>query len=286
VVAAFGGTATAVRAFQYLTWYSVLEQNPDPAVVTNPALRSAILATGLPWRVRDNASQIEMLLVPPGTFDMGCSPSIQNGCRDDESPVRTVVLTSAFYIGRYEVTQAQWTARMGANPSFFSGQPDSPTRPVENVSWITLQGFLAAGGLRLPTEAEWEYACRAGSATAFHASTTDPTGTNDDARVGIIAWFSGNSGNQTRPVGQRAPNSLGLHDMSGNVWEWVNDWYAGDAYASGSSTNPQGPPTGTDRLLRGGAFVGLGTFLRASARYPYPPEGNGGAVGFRVARNP
>ena len=282
----WGGTC------QPLPWATVLEFAPDPAVVTNATLRNAISATGLPWRVRDNASQIEMLLVPPGTFNMGCSASNAYGCNSDENPVHAVTLTNAFYIGRYEVTQAQWTARMGSNPSFFQSASaevpaaEVPNRPVENVSWNTVQGFLTATGLRLLTEAEWEYACRAGTTTAFHSMPGFPNGTNDDSQVGNIAWFGSNSANQTRPVGGKAANALGLHDMSGNVWEWVSDWISSTYYASSPSTNPPGPATGTLRVLRGGSWTSVSGSLRSSNRNNDAPGYAFNIYGFRVARAP
>jgi hypothetical protein len=122
-----------------LSWATVLEQNPDPAVVTDAALRNAIIATGYPWRVRDNGTNIEMVLIPPGTFNMGCSMSNESSCFSDESPVHAVTLTGAFYMGRYEVTQAQWQARMGSNPSYFVARPENGNTantnwPVETVS--------------------------------------------------------------------------------------------------------------------------------------------------------
>jgi formylglycine-generating enzyme required for sulfatase activity len=273
-----------------LPWATVLEQSPDPAVVTNGALRKAIAATGFPWRVRDNATQIEMLLVPPGTFNMGCSASNQIGCSSAENPVHAVTLTDALYIGRYEVTQAQWTARMGSNPSYFQSASAEvpaaqvPNRPVETVSWNTIQGFLSATGLRLPTEAEWEYAYRAGTTTAFHSMPGLPSGSNDDTEVGNIAWFTSNATSQTRPVGGKAANALGLHDMSGNVFEWVNDWYSGAYYASSPSTNPLGPKTGTSRTLRGGAWGSSSSAIRASFRTATVPSNSSGSIGFRVVR--
>jgi len=286
----WGGTC------QPLPWATVLEFEPDPAVVTNASLRKAIAATGLPWRVRDNGTNIEMLLVPPGTFNMGCSASNQWSCVFHENPIHAVTLTNAFYIGRYEVTQAQWTARMGSNPSWFqsaSAQVPAaqvPSRPVETVSWNTVQGFLSSTGLRLPTEAEWEYAYRAGTPTAFHSMPGFPSGTNDDTQVGNIAWWGsccgGNSASQTRPVGGKAANSLGLHDMSGNVWEWVNDWYSSTYYGSSPSTNPAGPATGTERVVRGGSWTDQSMDLRSSYRGSIMPGYTYMSVGFRVARAP
>ncbi len=263
-----------------LPWATTIEAFPDPAVVTDAALRQKIIETNLPWRVRDNASNIEMLLVPPGTFMMGCSASVQNACETGESPVNQVTLTSAFYLGRTEVTQAQWAVEMGSNPSQFSTSSDSPSRPVERVSWNSVQPFLTQNVLRLPTEAEWEYAYRAGTSTAFH------NGSNDDATLGAIAWYSANAGGQTHAVGGKLPNALGLHDMSGNVWEWVNDWW-GYYPSSAAVTNPQGPVGGTGRVLRSGGWQDLGSeTCRASRRYNTNPGYAAYHIGFRVARNP
>jgi formylglycine-generating enzyme required for sulfatase activity len=276
------------------SWATLVEAQPDPAVVTSATLRAQITATGYAWRVRDTATQIEMVLIPPGTFQMGCSASNQYGCASDgrESPVHTVTLTQPFYMGRYEVTQAQWTARMGSNPSYFwiaSAQvplEQVPNRPVEQVSWNWIQGFLSATGMRLPTEAEWEYAYRAGSTTAFHSMPGYPTGTNDDNQLGTIAWFSSNSQSQTRPVGQKAGNGFGLHDMSGNVWEWMNDWYSGNYYASSPSVDPPGPSLGSFRVLRGGGWNDSSGNCRSSTRVTGGPSSVNLNFGFRVARNP
>lgn len=283
-----GGTTTATNAFTYwaVSWATILEFLPDPAVVTNESLRNAIIATGLPWRVRDNFSQIEMLLVPPGIFDMGCSPSVSYGCNPNENPIHAVTLTNAYYVGRYEVTQAQWTAVMGSNPSAFQGPsyPDAANQPVEKVSWDMIQLFLSATGLRLLTEAEWEYAYRAGTTTAFHSGPGFPNGTDSDALVTNIAWYSANSGTQTHVVGGKAANALGLHDMSGNVREWVNDWYSNTYYSSSPAVNPPGPADGKTRVARGGSVaVDEGT-VRSSNRANYPSGLTGSTIGFRVAR--
>jgi formylglycine-generating enzyme required for sulfatase activity len=279
-----------------LIWATVLEFAPDPAVVTDAALREAIVATELPWRVRDNASQIEMLLVPPGTFAMGCSPSASAGCAGHENPVHAITLTNAFYLGRYEVTQAQWTAVMGSNPSGFYlpsklvPADQVPLRPVEAVSWNAIEDFNAETGLRLPTEAEWEHAFRAGTTTAFHSFAGYPNGTDDDTLVGNIAWwgggFGGNSGSETRPVGQRQPNALGLHDMSGNVSEWVNDWWSSTYYQSSPSSDPPGPSTGEYRSVRGGHWNSPSVECRASYRGALWPTTVYSITGFRAARSP
>jgi formylglycine-generating enzyme required for sulfatase activity len=261
------------------TWSTLVEAMPNPAVVTDATLRAAITASGLAWRVRDTATQMEMLLVPAGTFMMGCTASNAYACISDEYPTHWVTLTQSFYMGRYEVTQGQWVAKMGSNPSFFVGQSDSASRPVERVSWNTIQGFLSATGMRLPSEAEWEYACRAGTTTAFN------NGSSDDATVGTIAWYDLNSGSQTHAVGGKAANALGLHDLSGNVMEWVKDWY-GSTYYSGPSTNPVGPVSGTVRVLRGGSWEESSRFVRSSYRNTSPPAYATYHMGFRVARNP
>jgi formylglycine-generating enzyme required for sulfatase activity len=252
-----------------------VEAQPNPAVVTNAALRAAISASGMAWRVRDTATQIEMLLIPQGTFVMG-----EAGWAE---PVHSVTLTQAFYLGRYEVTQGQWVAKMGSNPSYFQGQSDSASRPVEQVSWNNVQGYLSVTGMRLPSEAEWEYACRAGTATAFHSMPGYPNGTNDQIQAGTIAWHYYNSGNQTHAVGGKAANALGLHDMSGNAWEWVNDWCGG--YSSGAQTNPLGPVSGSNRVLRGGSWYQLTSDVRSSYRF-CTPASSIRDIGFRVARAP
>ncbi len=279
VVTTPGGTATALQAFTYYgvgvpIWATVIEFLPDPAVVTDVAMRAAITATGLAWRVRDTKTQVEMLLVPPGTFTMGCTASNEHPCISYENPTHSVTLTQAFYMGCYEVTQSQWVATMGSNPSAFQGA----SRPVEKVSWNTIQGYLSATGMRLPSEAEWEYACRAGTTTAFN------NGSSDDATVGTIAWYLSNSNLETHVVGGKAANALGLYDMEGNVWEWVNDWDG--LYPSGAQTNPLGPVSGTTRMLRGGSALGNADYVRSSYRAFFTPDNSNDIFGFRVARNP
>jgi formylglycine-generating enzyme required for sulfatase activity len=292
-----GGTASASNAFTYAvatpSWATLIESAPDPAVVTSASLRAAIVATGFAWRVRHTATQIELLLVPPGTFDMGCSASNQFGCDPDENPVHAVTLTNAFYLGRYEVTQAQWTAVMGFNPSAFQiASAEVPAaqvsnRPVTSVSrYPGIQDFTMATGLTIPTEAQWEYAYRAGTTTAFHSMPGFPNGTNDDTQVGNIGWFASNSASQTRPVGGKAANALGFHDMAGNVAEWTKDVYSATYYASSPSTNPQGPLWGAFNVVRGGSWTGSSKGMRSSERIEVYVHDTNFAIGFRVARAP
>ena len=272
------GTATATNAFLYIaivvpTWATLLEAFPDPAVVTDANLRAAIMASGFAWRVRDNGTNIEMLLVPSGTFMMGCSPGDAD-CSGSENPAHQVTLTNAFYLSKTEVTQAQWQAKMESNPSSFQGQSDSPSRPVENVSWIMAQGFNTATGFRLPTEAEWEYACRAGTTTARYGLENN------------ISWNLFNSGGVSHAVATKLPNALGLYDTLGNVWEWCQDWYGDMYYASSPSENPTGPTAGTYRVLHGGGLLAGSNSTRASVRGWNIPSNVQNVYGFRVARNP
>jgi len=279
-----GATATRANAFRYFdsSWYTVLDEFPTQS--PNATVRANIIATGFPWRVRDNFSQIEMLLVPPGIFTMGCNAFDLGNCNSDESPRHQVTLTRAFYLGRYEVTQAQWQARMGNNPSFFR---NNPNRPVEQVSWDNIAGFNTATGLRLPTEAEWEYSCRAGTTTAIHQSRPRTSGSNSTIYLGNIAWFSGNSRVRTHNVGGKDPNGFGFYDMSGNVMEWCNDWYGGATYYSASpSTDPVGPSTGQYRVLRGGYWSDDHRSCRSSSRSYGALDTRGRGTGFRAARTP
>ncbi len=215
-----------------------------------------------------NGVKLEMVAIPGGTFLMG-SPESDQEARDRERPQHQVTV-SEFYLGKYQVTQAQWQAVMGNNPSYFNGE----NLPVERVSWEDAQKFCqklsqqTSKTYRLPTEAEWEYACRAGT-TAANAGNLDD-----------IAWYDKNSERKTHPVGQKKPNSFGIYDMHGNVWEWCQDWY--DNYSSTSQTNPTGPQKGEDRVLRGGSWGYDQDFARAVSRDDFPPSNRVSSVGFRV----
>ena len=213
-------------------------------------------------------AKMEMIYVAPGTFAMG-SPTSEEGRYDGESQ-HQVTLTKDYWLGKYEVTQAQWESVMGENPSKIKGGD----RPVENVSWEDCQRFIRKinsrqhCGARLPTEAEWEFACRAGSA--------GPYGGNGN--LGDMGWYDGNSGSETHPVGQKQANAWGFHDMHGNVYEWCGDWY-GD-YGS-ATTDPAGPASGGARVLRGGGWCSLGRFCRSAYRSRSSP-GERGIRGLRL----
>jgi formylglycine-generating enzyme required for sulfatase activity len=292
-----------------LSWAEVLEQNPDPTVVTDADFLKRITETKLPWRVKAKASGMEMLLVPPGKFVMGMSPG-DTEAQDDEKPAHEVTLTKAFYLGRTEVTQEQWMKVMGENPSTFQkgsnaerdrviakyieegltkqeaqekAGAESPNKlltasnPVETVSWDDCQKFCAKTGMKLPTEAQWEYACRAGVRKPRYGELDQ------------IAWFLDNPDSTTHPVAKKAPNALGFYDMIGNVWEWTNDGYEGDYYKSCADgvVDPTGPAQSElgARVLRGGGWNFLSPGIcRASNRSNGAPGDQDDSLGCRFAR--
>ena len=215
--------------------------------------------------------------IPPGTFMMG-SPADEKGRLKSEM-LHEVRLTSGFFIQTTPVTQGQWRAAMGDNPSRFKKEGDDC--PVETVSWEDAQLFIGHLNekerdlhFRLPTEAEWEYACRAGSRSRYHF------GDGED-RLPDYAWFAGNSGKKTHPVAQKEPNAWGLYDMHGNVWEWCGDW-AGEYGIEGVSVDPKGPEEGRHRVLRGGSWIIIAGYCRSAARYWLGPGGRSHVVGFRL----
>jgi formylglycine-generating enzyme required for sulfatase activity len=246
-----------------------------------------------------------------GTFQMG-SPSNESGRNSDETQ-HQVTLTRDFLMQATEVTQAQWQALMGNNPSKFMGDSN---RPVEQVSWydavayanalsvadglpkaynlsscsgtpgggnyscsnvtLTAATPYATTGWRLPTEAEWEYAYRAGTTTPWYFGS-------DSNLLGTYAWFYSNSGSTTHPVGQKQPNAWGLYDMAGNVWEWCQDWY-GDY--PGTVTDPTGPVSGSRRVIRGGSWNSDASLTRAAFRLiTFFPDYRNDRIGFRLARS-
>jgi formylglycine-generating enzyme required for sulfatase activity len=220
----------------------------------------------------------DMVYVRGGTFTMGCTSEQGNDCDGDERPTHSVRINS-FNIGKYEVTQSQWQAVMGSNPSSFKGCGECP---VEQVSWNDIQEFIrklqnATGKrFRLPTEAEWEFAARGGTRSQGYKYA----GSNSLASV---AWYNGNGGDKTHSVGQKQPNELGLYDMSGNVWEWCSDRYNADYYTSSPSSNPKGPSSGAYRVLRGGSWYDSATYCRVADRSSGDLSARGDYCGFRVA---
>ena len=228
-----------------------------------------------------NSVGMEFVSVPAGQFQMGSTSGLADR---DESPVTQVTISKPFYLGKHEVTQGQWTEVMGYNPSEFSGCGSAC--PVENVSWNGAQEFIQALNwlegeekYRLPTEAEWEFAARSGTDTDTHAGDlTNPVGA--DAALDSIAWYAQNSGQQTHPVGLKTPNGFGLHDMLGNVWEWVADWYA--TYPGGSVMDPRGGHSGLNRVVRGGGWYYDARHCRSTNRSNAGEAFRNVDVGFRV----
>ncbi len=268
-------------------WGTLIEAAPDPSVIYDPAIRQAIVESGFAWRVRDNATQMEMLLVPGGSFMMGCPTA--SGCYADEYPLHSVTISSSFYMGRFEVTQAQWIAQMNYNPSYFQAPqfPGSMDRPVDWVSWNNIQGFMNATGMMLPTEAQWEYAARAGTTTTYHGTAAQPEGSDDPAILPSIAWYNtvpGDAFYGTQVGGGKLANGFGLHDMTGNVWEWVRDRYAADYYSYSPVIDPAGPSTGGYRPIRGGGCGYDADSCRISARGEGPTSFAHGMIGFRAIR--
>jgi len=226
--------------------------------------------------IKEPLTGMEFVLVQGGCYRMG-DPSGEENV--DEEPAHEVCL-SDFYMGRFEVTQEQWEKVMGGNPSFFKR---GGRYPVENISWYDVQEFIRrltrGTGLafRLPTEGEWEYAARSGGRTEKWA------GTNQESDLDEYAWTDRNSGEEPHPVGQKKPNGLGLFDMSGNVWEWVADWYDPDYYKSSPRNDPQGPTRSYDhsRVIRGGSWISRAEHVRSSLRARAIPSVKGN-LGFRL----
>ena len=230
-----------------------------------------------------NGVTFTMVAVEGGTFTMGTSDD-DTDAYDWEKPAHDVTLSS-YSIGQTEVTQALWQAVMGSNPSYFKGNLQ---RPVEKVSWNDCQTFitklnqLTGKTFRLPTEAEWEFAARGGKQSQGYKYAGSNT-------IGDVAWYwdnipsqtSGNAGYGTQTVATKAPNELGLYDMSGNVWEWCQDWYG--SYSGDAQTNPVGPSTGSYRVHRGGCWSGYAGYCRVSFRIDLTPTGAGNDLGLRLA---
>ena len=285
VLNASGGRQHPEISIKYFsTAYLGSQPSPNPSPTPTPAPNPT-----------PTPAPANMVRIQGGTFTMG-SPASQAGRGNDELPHQVTV--SSFYMGKYEVTQREYLEIMGTNPSNFTGDLN---RPVEQVTWFdaveycnrlsrkegltpayTINGSgdnrtvtwnRNANGYRLPTEVEWEYACRAGTTTAYNtgANISDSTG-----------WYGANSNNRTQPVGQKPANAWGLHDMHGNVWEWCWDWY-GD-YSIEAQNNPIGPVSGYDRVLRGGSWSNSAENTHSSYRYSHYPSSRNSLFGFRVVR--
>lgn len=255
------------------------------AVGATIALTACLIFSGSTDRVRDAASGIELVLVRPGAFMMG-SPETEAE-REPQERQHRVTLTRSFYLGVTEVTQGQWRTIMGTNPSHFLTCGDDC--PVERVSLHDVEAFLgrlnkaSGGGFRLPTEAEWEYACRAGGGQPFgHRATLGGGDANIDGRYPYRATVL-QASKGTLPVGRFPPNPWGLLDMSGNVWEWTADAHC--PYETGNVTDPIGTCESPYRVIRGGSWKFDGNSARCALRYTHRPQDRGYSLGFRVARD-
>ena len=224
--------------------------------------------------------KLEMVLIPAGEFKMG-SPDSAKEANYWEKPQHRVRITKPFYLGKFAVTQEQWEAVMGNNPSKFKG----PKNPVETVSWEDCQKFLDKlnakvgskhGKFVLPTEAQWEYASRAGSTTRYYFG-------DDEKQLGEYAWYLPNSGNKSHPVGEKKPNAWGLYDMHGNVWGWCQDWYKDVYYKESPVDDPPGPTGGSNRMVRGGSWLCPAWFCRSADRSYFEPGFRDPILGLRVS---
>jgi len=243
-------------------------------------------------RVRSALSQLSLRMVniPGGSFLMG---SVDGG--SDEKPVKTITL-SGFEIGSTEVTQAQYNSIMGENPSFFKLDDNAPAEKVLWKDAITFCNKLSEklglepcynlstgacdfskNGFRLPTEAEWEYACRSESGSEYSLG-------DGESALNRTGWYNRNSMEQTHPAGQKTPNAWGLYDMHGNVWEWCNDWYANNAYETNGNNNPTGPKSGSDKVVRGGSWLDSPKDCRSAKRRNFDPDKDYSDIGFRIIR--
>lgn len=225
---------------------------------------------------------ITLIKIEPGCFQMGRDVNFKESNRN-ELPAHKVCLEKSFYLGETEVTQTQWVKIMNSNPSKYKVL----NNPIESVNWNEVQEFItklneksANGHFRLPTEAEWEYAARAGSTTVYSFG-------DDPKKLSQYGWFGNEGyGGKSSPVAEKKPNAWGLYDMHGNVWEWVQDWYSETAYANSPANNPQGPETGKYKVSRGGSWVANAFNLRSAVRFTGLPAQRSADIGFRLVWEP
>jgi len=262
-------------------------------------------ATGYPYEIWLKDPCIELILIPAGEFRMG-SPDFEADRDPAEGPVHRVQIAKPFYLAKYEVTQEQWRAVMGSSRSYFKNAGDDA--PVEQVSWEDCKEFCKKTGLSLPTESQWEYACRAGTRTAIYTGALRIRGQNFGPNLDSIAWYGGNSGvtyeggldssswpekqyNHSRagthPVGKKKPNDWGLYDMIGNVWEWCEDVYDSKFYAKPEAirSDPVCTSGSSFRVCRGGSWDISAKRCRSAFRGRDGPSGRHDSLGFRPSRS-
>ena len=250
-----GATAGVIRA--------VREMGPKPEPSQRPK------AFEVSSRSRDG---LPYVYIPAGRFRMGCSEG-DTECSDDEKPAHDVRISKGFWMGQTEVTVAaygRYTRASGAAMPKLEAGWDGESQPVTSVSWTEADAYCRWAGLRLPTEAEWEYAARGGSSAKQYGKLDD------------IAWYQANSGGKPHDVGRKQANAFQLSDMLGNVWEWTADWYKDGYYAESPAEDPQGPSSGSGRVLRGGSWLVISRYARASQRDFGRPSDRGNFVGFTI----
>ena len=280
--------------YGYGPWYSTGGDQTNVPVPPNGTIIIDVLDLPDEPETSFEINGMTFISIPAGSFQMG---DLNDAGDPDEKPVHTVNLDT-FFMSTTEVTQEQYESVVGRNPSNFSGDDNLP---VEMVSWEDAVKFcnllsdnagydrsydestwecdFSKNGFRLPTEAEWEYACRAGTETKYYTG-------NSDSDLGRAGWYVSNSSSKTHTVGQKTANAFGLYDMHGNVWEWCNDRYDADYYDTSPSADPTGPTSGSDRVLRGGNWFNNAGFCRSADRHGGYPSGTYGIVGFRMVRRP
>jgi len=266
-------------------WAACLDVDNDGKIGLKEAIYALQIAAGMDVTAADtvtNSLGQTFIAIAPGTFMMG-SPAEEAGREGDET-LHEVTLKQKFYMMTTEVTQGQWQTLMGTNPS--ANNACGSDCPVENVSWEDTQSFISVinalneGTYRLPTEAEWEYACRAGSSTAFANGDITQTQCEIDPSLNVMGWYCGNSNYQTHPAAQKQANPWGLYDMHGNVWEWCLDW--SENYPEGSVTDPTGPQTGLYKVARGGSYGDHARGCRSAERNCQWPTHTHARYGFRL----
>jgi formylglycine-generating enzyme required for sulfatase activity len=286
-----------------ITWQPVTDWNlPSPASQETTLIEGGDLTFSGNYTLIRPPADFVLVTIPGGTFTMG-APAGELGSSDAERPQHEVTITS-FLMSVTEVTQNQWLNVRASEPAWFTGCDDCP---VERVTWLDAVNFCnalsdvqglnraynivgpaviwdpAADGYRLPTEAEWEYACRAGATTALANGDLSVVACNADPNLSNLGWYCSNANSNTSETGQKATNDFGLYDMHGNVWEWVWDWYG--AYSAAPSTDPIGPDTGLFKVIRGGGWLYGAQRCRSAHRRPAAPGSVSSDLGFRIVRN-
>lgn len=274
----------ALILLAFFTGFSITVNSQETIESDNAHDARSTISIQLP-QLKAEAKPLEMVLIRSGSFTMGC-PSDESGRHDWEWLPHDVTITQDFYLSKYEVTQAQWEAVMGTHPSKRFGT--GPNYPVYFVTWMDCQEFiqklnqLGQGTFRLPTEAEWEYACRAGTTTRFsHGDVLDCGDVCEscDEHERYMWWCGNNDPFGAKEVGLKLPNPWGLYDMHGNVYEWCSDWWQ-EPDTREATVDPQGPDEGTHRVLRGGGWSYDAAGCRSAFRYGYSPDSRRSYSGF------